>query len=407
MNKQQLEKYLSYMRQDHLPVYDSEGKIKHPRHRPKWQNLDGLHLDYSEIDGYQKRFNLITSPREPGKSTGVIRKAYKYNFMFDWTTLFLVRYGADVDEGYAYDIEETINTFSPCKVKITQKRQKSGAIDLYIAELGEDENGKEEEFTQRLFGRILPMNIPSSRFKRAKIPHLKFIVMDEFVCDMIKNEKYLSAECQRFNDIFTTYRRSQVKDGVGVVVYLLGNCYQTWSPYLDWAHFDSRKIRPGIVMKTENHLFKHAKIKPELKEKILRENPLYEFDEDYKDFGLEGEAVNDKNIALLPHQPTGARLEYVFKMEGKYFGYFKIPAYAVENSKLDFRYYCSKLKWNKEYKRVAFCFDFDNLENNSAILLSNQRKTLTYLARCIANGQVGFDRVESEYATEQIFPKII
>ena len=57
------------------------------------------------------------------------------------------------------------------------------------------------------------------------------------------------------------------------------------------------------------------KLKPQLREKILKDNPFYAFDDSYTKYALSGFALNDADIILVPKQPKGFRLDYLFKYD--------------------------------------------------------------------------------------------
>lgn len=373
-----------------------------PRLRPKFQGLDNIHYNTTKIDGPQKPFRLAVSEREAGKSTRWLQ-LYQYNYMHGYTTLVLRRQIADVTETYVNDIQNIINKFSLVPVALEFKKGdiKNGIIDVYAYEY--EQQGEDIiKYNRRLFFRVVGMSNPMSRIKSLMLPSIKYIFFDEFIANVRLGEKYLQDEAFKFKEIYNTFQRECPS---GLICYFFGNPYSVYNPYFEWLKIDTRKVKPGAYLVGPNYTLECYQLLPELREQILKRNPLYQFDDSYRKYAFEGVAVNDMNILVI-ERPQTCRLRYVFKVAGKYYGFFSIPIEAKEYREQHLSFYCEELKWNPEYKRIALCFDFNDLGNNSAIMQRVQKESFFYLKHSIANNMVGYQKVDCEYQAELIYSKL-
>lgn len=378
-----------------------------PRLKPCFKGLDNIHYNTTKIDGPQKPFRLAVSEREAGKSTRWLQ-FYSYNYMYESTILVLRRQIADVTETYVNDVENIINKFSQVPVKLDFKKGdvKNGIIDVYAYEYEQykDENGdlKIKKYNRRLFFRVVGMSNPMSRIKSLMLPNIKYIFFDEFICNTRLGEKYLNDEAFKFKEIYNTFQRECPS---GLICYFFGNPYSVYNPYFEWLKIDTRKVKPGAYLIGPNYTLECYQLLPELKQKILERNPLYQFDDSYRKYAFDGIAVNDMNIIIID-KPQSSILRYVFKVGGKYYGFYKIAPDTKESMEQHLTFYCEELKWKPEYKRQALCFDFNDLGSNSSIMQTIQKNNFYFLKYSIANNMVGYQKVECEYNAELIYAKI-
>lgn len=373
-----------------------------PRLRPKFKGLDSIHYNTTKIDGPKKPFRLAISEREAGKSTRWLQ-FYQYNYMRGETILVLRRQIADVTATYVNDIENIINKFSlvPVKLKFKKGDIKTGIIDIYACEY-EKINDEIVEYNERLFFRVVGMSNPMSRIKSLMLPSIKYILFDEFIANTRLGEKYLDDEAFKFKEIYNTFQR---ECPTGLICYFFGNPYSVFNPYFEWLKIDTRKVRPGAYLVGDNYTLECYQLLPELREQILKRNPLYQFDDSYRKYAFEGIAVNDMNIILI-NKPQACRLKYVFKVSGKYYGFYSISIDSAEYREKHLSFYCEELKWKQEYKRQALCFDFNDLGQNSSLLQKMQKEVFYWLKHSIANNMVGYQKVDCEYQTELIYTKL-
>ena len=383
----------------HVKYLLSEHKA--PRIRPKHKGLDNIHYNTTKIDGPQKPFRCAISEREAGKSTRWLQ-LYDYNYMNDRTILVLRRQIADVTETYVNDVENIINKFSYVPVKLIFKKGDltNGIIDVYVAEY-EKIDDKIVYYNKRLFFRVVGMSNPMSRIKSLMLPNIKYIFFDEFICNMRLGEKYLKEEAFKFKEIYNTFQR-ECEDGL--ICYFFGNPYSLYNPYFEWWGVDTRKIRPGAYINGKNYTIECYQLLPELREKILERNPLYQFDDSYRKYAFHGLAINDSNIFICK-KPNITKLRYVFKISNEYIGVYNVPGPQNPNQPY-IHYYCEKIKWNPEYRRIALCFDLSDSEKNACMFMNYQKAYTEQFKFAIATNRIGYKDVATSYLIEYLYNKL-
>ena len=353
--------------------------------------IDNLHYDTSELEGYQKPFNFVVSPREAGKTTALIRKSYKLYRDRGQSTIILRRRIADITEVYINDLGTVISKFfEDVELFFKKGSIKDGIIDVYL------KHGKIIE--KNPIYRIIALSNPMSRIKSTILRNVGLVIFDEFICNTRCNEKYLNGEAFIFQEIYNTY----VRECPGLKVWFLGNPYSLYSPYTSWLGVPTNKLKPGTILTGKNWVFQAYQIKDELKELILSKNPLYQFDDTYTRYAFSGEAINDSEIIIIDTQPRGYNLKYVFKIEQKYVAYY----YGTSQDVNVPSWWCSIIDWKPEYKRTAWCFDFDNLSAGSEIMNKNSKSILISLSMSIQQRNIAFKDIEASYLTEEVYPFI-
>ena len=158
---------------------------------------DNIHWSWRPIDGYNKPFNFVMSPREPGKTDSTWwEKIYCPWCEKKTPWMYLVRQSIEITEAMIQDIEDTLNKWSVEEIKFqyTKGNFKDGIVDVKI-------NGE-------LFFRIVSLNIPLRRIKLAKIPNIGGVFMDEYIINPKMDEKYIKGEAFKIKEAYTTWRRS-------------------------------------------------------------------------------------------------------------------------------------------------------------------------------------------------------
>lgn len=372
-----------------------------PRLRPKHKGLDNIHYNTTKIDGPQKPFRCAISEREAGKSTRWLQ-FYDYNYMNDRTILVLRRQIADVTETYVNDIENILNKFSYVPVKLIFKKGDltNGIIDVYVAEY-EKIGDNIKYHNKRLFFRVVGMSNPMSRIKSLMLPHIKYMLFDEFICNLRLGEKYLKEEAFKFKEIYNTFQR-ECPDGL--ICYFFGNPYSLYNPYFEWWGVDTRKIRPGAYLNGKNYTIECYQLLPELKELILKRNPLYQFDDSYRKYAFDGIAINDANI-LICDKPNWTKLRFVFKIENEYIGIYTINGPQPDNRPY-LHFFCEKIAWKPDYRRTALCFDLSDSQQNTVMFMPYQKAYTQQLKQSMALNKVGFKDVATSYLMEYLFNKL-
>lgn len=352
--------------------------------------IDNIHYDTSEVEGYQKPFNFVVSPREAGKTSALLRKAYRLYRDKGLTTIILRRRIADITEVYIKDLGTVISKFyEDIELYFKKGSIKDGIIDIYI------KNGKIID-KEPIF-RVIGLSNPMSRIKSTILRHVGMMIFDEFICNTRCNEKYLNGEAFIFEEIYNTY----VRECPNLKVWFLGNPYSLYSPYTSWLKIPTNRIKPGVILTGPKWVFQAYELSNELREFILSKNPLYQFDDSYSRYAFSGEAVNDSEIIIIQKQPRSYSLKYVFKIEQKYVAYY----YGYTEDDIP-NWWCSIIEWKPEYRRTAWCFDFDNLSAGTEIMNKNSKSILINLSMSIQQRNIAFKDIEASYLTQEVYPFI-
>ena len=350
------------------------------------QELDNLHYDFRQIDGYNKPFNIIISPRELGKTTMAwVKKVYRPWQKNHKPWLYLTRNANEITDSLIADIEMNINKFNDEITLIYARGSlESGICDVFIEENGE----------KKLFFRMLALNIKLRKIKLSKIPNIGGVLMDEYIIDPKSGEKYLKNEEMKIKEIYTTYRRES--DGV-LKMYFLGNPYSLYNPLFMWLNIDTRRLKPDTIIVGDEYVVQCAILGEELKKKILEENPLYQFDESYKMYAFDGLAVNDMNIRLGSF-PLNYQLKFVVRVNNINIGIFK-NNYLIDRED---RYYCKEVKAFSMDRKI-FAFDFTDVINKCVLVGMEERRRLENFRNAFRKRQVVFSNVNVYYLIEEVY----
>lgn len=351
-----------------------------------YKELDNIHYNFREIDGYNKAFNIIISPRELGKTTMAWnQKVYRPWKKTHKPWLYLVRNANEITDSLIEDIELNINKFNDeIQLLFARGNLESGICDIYI----------EEDGQRKLFIRILALNIKLRRIKLSKIPNIGGVLMDEFIIDPKTGEKYLPQEEMKLKEIYTTYRRES--DGI-LKMYFLGNPYSLFNPLFMWLKVDTRLLKQGAIIVGENYVVQCATLKEELKKKILEENPLYQFDDSYKMYAFDGMAVNDMNIRLGQFPPH-YQLKFVVKINNTNIGIFKNDFFKDKEDK----YYCKEVSGIANDRKI-FVFEFTEMVDRSILVSLEERRRLENFKNAFRKRQVVFSNINIYYLVEEIY----
>ena len=348
--------------------------------------LDDLHYNFREIDGYQKPFNFVISARECGKTTAAWLKIYSNWKKGKRPWIYLVRTAVEITEALIESIfDTTIRKFTDDRIELKYNKGtfKDGITDVYL-------NGE-------IFIRIVSLSIPLRRIKLAVLKDIGGVLMDEYIIDPKTGEKYIKnkEEAFKIKEAYSTWRREA--DGI-LKCYFLGNPYSLFNPlFVDWG-VDTGKLKRGSFYIGDNFIIQWATLHPLLREKLLKENPLYEFDEDYKGYALDGETKNDKNIRL-GQKPDNFRLKFVFRIAGQIIGVFQNTFFE------DPRYFVDYIEsYSKD--RTAFAFDFEELVERTALVGLEERMILQRFKEAFRKRSILFSCVPVYYYIEEIYSRL-
>lgn len=345
--------------------------------------LDNLHYSYREVDSYNKPFNFIMSPREPGKTSMMwFKKIYQKWKVNKKPWIYLVRQSVEITEALITSIQDTIiNKFSDDNVTLayTKGSFKDGIVDVRIGD--------------EIFFRIISLSIQLRRIKLAVLKNIGGVLMDEYIIDPRTKESYITNEAFKIKEAYSTWRREA--EGI-LKVYFLANPYSLYNPlFMDWG-VDVNKLKKGQFYVGNNYVIHWAMLNPLLKEKLLRDNPLYEFDENYKGYALEGGAINDQNIQI-DTLPPNFSLKFVFKFNEDYIGVFQSNLVSR-----DYKYFVKEVD-NISAKRTVYCFNFADMVDKCIILSLDDRFKLQRFKDAIRTRAVKFENVNMYYIIQEIY----
>ena len=357
------------------------------------EKLDDLHYDYRPIDGFNKDFNIVISPREPGKTSMFWLKKIYIPWLKDkkpW--IYLVRMNVEITEALIDSIADTIlNKFTDDQVDLvyTKGAFKDGIVDIYL--INKDIQEKQ------LFFRIVSLNIPLRRIKLAVLKNAKSSFMDEFIINPKSGEKYIAQEFYKLQEAYTTWRR---ECGGRFKMYFCGNPYSLFNPLFVGLGVDISKLKRDSFYVGDFFVIHWAVLKEELRQKLLAVNPFYQFDEDYSSYALDGQAVNDRNIKL-DELPRNFFLSFVLKMSGKFIGIFQ-NNYVDD---LEDKYFCKFLD-EVSARRTIYCFEFEEMVDHSILMSLDEKMKLKRFKEAMRKRLVSFEDINVYYYMEEVYKNL-
>ena len=373
---------------------------------------DNLQYSFRPIDGYNKAFNIVISPREPGKTTSMwmdkIYLPWKKNHK-PW--IYLVRQAVEIDDALIESIFSTnMNKFTDDNLQPIYKASSfsDGIVDIFLeVKHLEKKEVKQEDGSMKvqdvevsekfLFFRIVSLNIKMYRIKKAILRNIAGVFMDEFIINPEFAEKYLPKEFERLQEAYSTWRREA--DGV-LKMYFCGNPYSLFNPLFVGLKVDIAKLKRDSFYVGDTFVIHWAILTEALRQKILEENPFYKFDEEYANYAVEGCAVNDKNIRL-GKQPRNFYLSFVLRMNGKFIGVFQNN--YMES--LEDRYFCKFLD-EVSARRTIYCFDFTEMVERSILVSMDERMKLKRYKEAMRKGLVTFEDINVYYYMEEVYKNL-
>ena len=347
---------------------------------------DNIHFSLRTINGYNLPFNFIISEREAGKSTAIWLQSYDTWVKEGKTTLVIRRKVVHITKAYIDDICQIIRKFRDESVKFeySQSTLKEGIVDIYINE--------------KRFVRVCALSVDITALKSLVLRDLKYIIFDEVVCNTRFGEKYLKDEATKYMECYNTFRR----ESENLKCYFLGNPYSLYNPYFLFFGVDTSKLKRGaIITDKKSYVIQCYEITQELRQKILAENPLYQFDNSYTKYAFEGKNVNDENIIIRAKLPPAFKLLYVFKNSNKYIGLYRKDVWDLDS---DIYYYAQFIEPGAISKRRdIICFDFEELVERVIMLSPEEKWKFQKIKDAMRKRLIAFNSIECYYLLEEIY----
>lgn len=360
---------------------------------------DNIHFTGQHMFSYYATWNAIWSTRETGKTTVWANYAYKRWRIEQCTTIVLRYMITDITDTYISDLSTVINDFLPddkqVKFKFKKGSIKEGIVDCFVED--------NEEIP--LF-RFIAISNPISRIKSMKLKNAGMIVFDEFILNTRCGEKYPLGIITKFKEIYNTYHRC-CKTGKKFQVFCFGNPYSKYHPLLaEWkVPFGRLKEGDYYYGKEEDVYVEAYKMKPELRELILKRNPLYKFDNSYTDYAFNGESINDTNFTVVEKQPQNYGLKYIFRLQNKYIYVYKFGGDRVTEGYDTGKYWIDS---SDTYtgNRSVFSADLDNLVEGTNLITTDIKMIFWRLKNSIATRDVTYSNIEAGYLVEALYSYI-
>lgn len=352
--------------------------------------LDNIHYSFKAIDGYDKAFNFVISAREDGKSTSFITRKIYPAWKKGKPTIVLKRMIANITDDYIMSFEGILRKFG---INITLS-YKLGEIKEGIVSVYAQEEAMKEK---RLFLKVIALNVRTDQLKSLFIADPAFMFLDELILQPhSKQDKYIEKEAWKVMELYNTYRRENPR----LKFYGCGNPYSLYNPYFVFLGIDPSTLKHGTIQSGAIWAVENHALHPELVAKLKRENPLYneangDAFQQYSKYALKGEAVGDASIKICKQRPDGFSLVCCFRYEGSYIGVYKGVAE-------DFSYWAGQIK-DEGKRRKVLAFSFNDLVDGSSLLSWHDKLEFIALRKAIANRNIAFDGVESNYEIEEIY----
>lgn len=358
---------------------------------------DNIHLDGRRLDSYNKPFNFFITERETGKSTWAYTKMYKKFIHNHRPSILIRRQIADITDIWINDVGETINQFLATPIELDFKKGsiKEGVVDVRInTPIPHIRSGE-------IFFRVIALSNPKSRIKSLVLDDPAYMIFDEYILDTSAGEKWLAGEASKFQDLYKTFSRHAIKHGHQLKCYFLGNPYSVYSPYMTWLDVDLSLIKPGAFLVGKNYVIDCQPLKPELREFLLKKDPLYQFDNSFTKY-LFGQAINDTRFPIIQEQPPSYKLKYIYRINHRTLGIFHREMQRDKPGYDCGKYWICILN-NYEGSRNIYACDFDNLVEGTRMVTTDMRATSWRLKDAIAQRDVTYQSIECGYLIEAIF----
>lgn len=346
---------------------------------------DNIHWDFREIDGYDCDFNFVISTREPGKTTALWHKA-RTVFERGHTFLYTTQQKVTISEVFFDSSLGVINKFIDDPKGKYNFFYNKGSIEKGIVDVWANTGYQPEK---RLMFRCCAMSNKLSDMKSLFLPNCECHFMDEFIKNTRAGERYLPQEAFKYKELINTFQREAPNRRFKS--YMFGNPYSRANPYFVEFGVDISKLKRGTIYRKGNVLVQCYEMKPELREYILKHNPLYQFDDSYTRYAFDGLAINDANMIIKEKQPVGFSLFCVVLIDGQ-----KVGLYSATYANFDYLYWVGPVG-DLAKTRVAYALNFSDLMQNTVLIDKYGKQLLSHFALAMQNRKVAFSN--SQYGT--------
>ena len=367
---------------------------------------DKLHFRWNKQLGYKKTWNFAIGQRESGKTVDSWFLIWNAFWFKHRPSIVLRRRIADITDAYINDIQNVLNKFleKPIQLVYLKGGLKDGIVDVRLGVYGQEYSPAASKKLP-IFFRVIALSNPMNRIKSLMLPNVRYIFIDEFICNLRGNEKYLKAdEFFLVKEIYTTYNREAESP---ITILAAGNPYSVYCPFFVGLGVNTAQVKPGAFLVGPDYTINCYKVPVELQEQILAANPMYQFDDAYKRYGFGGEAINDANIRIQKVEPKGFKMKYIFKFGNEFVSIHKGTG---ENADGPFKFWCCKHKadWMEKIgnRREVIVFNFQDLVNGTRKLMPIDGMRLHEVHEAMDLRLITYNCIEAQYMLEDIYPLI-
>lgn len=351
---------------------------------------DDLHLSLRPLFGYQKPFNYVLTPREPGKTTCWILDLFYNKLVKEHKCLIvLVDTANSLTDAYLTSIEDVIHKFKDEHFKFKYNRGglgNEGIFDVYW----DDEKGERIRAI-----RFIAYSTPIVRIKQTLITNVSYMIKDEFIKNPKFGEKYLKGEYDKFREIYSTY----VRECPNLQCWFFGNPYSMYNPYFVGLGVDFKQLKVEKKPKTitsDLYAIHLIPLSDELRHHILKKNPLYQFDDSYSQYAVEGQAMNDSHIQLGDRKDNFKLISYFF-IQGKYLSvWMNMKCDENESFYIDISDVIGR-------RTDAYCFDVEDLTSRAVLISREETQRFRLLKNAFRSRDIAYKSIECYYLIEEIF----
>ena len=376
-----------------------------------WKSRDALHFNWSKALSYNKTWNFVIGERESGKSVDSWVHLYNAFYYLKRPSIVFRRRIADITEAYIKDTETLLNKFliTPIQLVFRKGAIKDGVVDVRIGEANVDYSWQAADKLP-LFYRVIGLSNPLSRIKSLMIPNLKYMFFDEFICNLRGGEKYLKDEHFLIQEIYTTYNREAATP---IRIMAAGNPYSTYCPLFVGLGVQTSLLKPGKFVVGDDYVIDCFQAPPELKERILAANPMYQFDNAYKRYAFGGEAVNDANIKIHKCEPAAFKMKWVFKFGSQFLSVHENGSRKRRRPDgITEQFWVCKhdADWSRTLskRRHILVFDFGDMCDGSVMINFDPilMQRFETFKKAMANRKVFYNCIDASYMSEDLYYSI-
>ena len=121
-------------------------------------------------------------------------------------------------------------------------------------------------------------------------------------------------------------------------------------------------------------------------------------DDSYTQYALEGIAINDIGVKVVPNLPRHYKLSWALRIEGQYIGVYANDRYNSGDDKL----YCQFID-PKKVNRNIYCFDFNDLVDGTIMKNRNDMYQFIVFKVAMRNRQISFSDINCYNLCQNVY----